>query len=80
MEKGDVIIDDFQDMLQAYNDRQISEQTISVVKYDYERPSVLSGTFIMLAIMTAGPFCAVGFMLCLVLIIRSRKRENLRRR
>ena len=80
VEKGDVIIDDFQDMLQAYNDRQISDQTISVVKYDYERPSILSGTFIMLAIMTAGPFCAVGFMLCLMLIIRSRKRENLRRR
>lgn len=76
--KGDTIIDDFKDMLQAFNNQEINDLTVSVTKYDYKAPKVLSGAFIKKAIKTAGPICALGFMLCMVLIIISRKREEKR--
>ena len=78
VEKGDGIIDDFKGMLQAYNDQEINDLTITVTKYDYKSPNVLSGAFIAKAIKTSGPICAIGFMLCMVLIIISRKREEKR--
>ena len=76
VEKGDAIIDDFADMLKAFNEQEINEQTVTVTRYDYKTPKVLSFAFIKKAIRTAGPICAVGFMLCMVLIIISRKREE----
>ena len=76
IEKGDAIIDDFQLMLQAFNEQEINDLTVAVTKYDYEAPTVLSGAFIKKAVMTAGPICAIGFMLCLALIIASRRREE----
>lgn len=75
-QKGDAIIDDFRAMLQAYNDEEINDLTVTVTSYRYDTPSVISGAFIKLAIKTAGPICALGFMVCLVLIIRSRRREE----
>ena len=78
VEKGDSIIDDFQSMLQAYNDQEINDLTITVTRYDYKTPEVLSGAFIKKAVKTAGPICAIGFMLCMILIVISRKREEKR--
>lgn len=76
VEKGDAIIDDFKDMLQAYNDQEINDLTITATNFRYKTPKVLSGAFVKQAIKTAGPICALGFMLCMVLIIISRKREE----
>jgi hypothetical protein len=62
-------------MLDAFNKHEINDQTVAVTSYNYITPKVLSGAFVIAAIKTAGPICAIGLMLCLVLIIRSRKRE-----
>ena len=76
VEKGSTCIDDFEDLLKVFNDEEINDQTVAVTKYSYKMPKILSGAFITAAIKTAGPFCAIGFMLCMLLIIRSRKREE----
>ena len=80
VDKGNAIIDDFAEMLQAFNDQKINDLTITVIRQDYKAPSVFSGAFIKKAIMTAGPICALGFMLCMVMIIISRKREEKRQK
>ena len=78
VEKGNGIIADFKAMLTAYNDQEINDLTVNVIKYDYEAPRVLSGAFIKKAIKVAGPICAIGFMLCMVLIVISRRKEEKR--
>ena len=75
VEKGSTCIDDFEDLLKVFNDEEINDQTVAVTKYSYKMPKILSGAFITAAIKTAGPFCAIGFMLCMLLIIRSRRKE-----
>lgn len=76
VDKGSAIIDDFSAMLDAFNTQEINEQTVTVTRYDYKTPKLLSFAFIKRAIRTAGPFCALGFMLSMALIIISRKREE----
>ena len=73
--KGNAVIDEYESMLDAFNQQEINDKTIAVTSYNYVTPKLLSGAFITAAIKTAGPICAIGLMLCLVLIIRSRKRE-----
>jgi len=75
VEKGSACIDDFEGLLKVFNDEEINDQTVAVTKYSYKVPKILSGAFITAAIKTAGPFCAIGFMLCMLLIIRSRRKE-----
>lgn len=79
VEKGNAIIDDFKAMLTAYNDQEINDLTVTVIKYDYKTPKVLSGAFIKKAIKVAGPICAIGFMLCMALIVASRRKEEKRK-
>ena len=75
VEKGSACIDDFEGLLKVFNDEEINDQTVAVTKYSYKVPKIISGAFITAAIKTAGPFCAIGFMLCMLLIIRSRRKE-----
>lgn len=75
-DKGKACVDDFAAMLKAFNEQEINDKTVSVTRYRYETPTILSGAFITSAIKTAGPICVIGFMLCMVLIIRSRRREE----
>ena len=77
--RGDAVIDDFSAMLEAYNAQEINDMTVSIIRTEYEAPKVVSGAFIKKAIKTAGPICAIGFMLCMALIIASRKKEEKRR-
>lgn len=74
--KGNAVLDDFEVMLKAFNGQEINDQTVTVTQYKYVTPQILSGAFVVAAIKTAGPICAIGFMLCLALIIHSRKRER----
>ena len=73
--KSDAVMDDFGVMLKAFNEQEINDQTVTVTQYKYVAPQVLSGAFVVTAIKTAGPICAIGFMLCLIMIIHTRKRE-----
>ncbi len=75
-EKKDAIVSDFAAMLDAYSAQEINERTVSATAVKYKTPSLISGEFIKKALKTAGPICAVGFMVCLVLLIRSRRKEE----
>lgn len=74
--ESDRILADFKAMLQAYNDQKINDLTVSVTEYDFHRPRLLSGAFIKQTIKTAGPLVALGFMVCVVLIIVRRWKED----
>ena len=74
--KRDVVRNDFAAMLDAYAAQEINEKTVSVSELKYKSPSILSGAFIVKAIKTAGPICAIGFMICMVLLIISRRKEE----
>lgn len=74
--KKNVIEDDFTAMLNAYSAQEINERTVSATTVRYKAPSLISGAFVMKAVKTAGPICAVGFMVCMVLLIISRKKEE----
>ena len=74
--KKNAIVADFAAMLEAYTAQEINEKTVLVTAAKYYAPSLLSGAFAMKVIKTAGPICAVGFMVCLVLLIRSRRKEE----
>lgn len=74
--KKDAVTSDFAAMLDAYTAQEINEKTVSVIDLKYKAPKILSGAFIVKAIKTAGPICAVGLMVCLVLLIRSRRKEE----
>ncbi len=69
---------DFSAMLEAYTAREINEKTVSVAAVKYKAPTILSGAFAVKAIKTAGPLCAVGFMVCMVMLIISRRKEEKR--
>ena len=73
---SEAVIADFREMLEAYNARQLNELTVSVTAPVYRTPKLLSGAFIALAVKTAGPIAAIGFMVCMVLIAVSRKKEE----
>ena len=77
----DEISADFAEMLDAYNEGEINDATVTALNYKLQAPKLLSGSFIMRAIKTCGPLCVLGFMVCLVLIIidnvKKRKAEQL---
>ena len=74
--RGSAIVEDFQAMLVSYNAQEINDLTVTVIRYEYDTPRILSGAFVVLAFKTAGPIFAIGFMLCMVMIIISRRREE----
>ena len=75
LDKLKAIETSFTEMLQAYNDQELNDVTVSVFNYKYDTPKLLSGAFIKQVIKCAGPLCAVGFMVCMVGLIRSRRKE-----
>ena len=74
--KKNEVAKEFAGMLEGYNTREINESSVSFTGVKYKAPSLLSGTFVMKVIKTAGPICMVGFMVCIVLIIISRRKEE----
>ena len=78
--EGDDLIAELQEMLENYNAQQINEKTIAVTGPSYKEPKLLSGTFAAQAVKTAGPVVAIGFMLCMVMIVISRGKEEKRRK
>ena len=76
--KKDAITDAFIAMLDAYAAQEVNDKTVSITKAKYDTPKLFSGDFAVKAMKTAGPICAVGFMVCMVLLIVSRKKEEKR--
>lgn len=79
IEKRNAVTADFTAMLESFTAQEINEQTVRTFNYRYNTPKLLSGAFIKQVIKTAGPFCAIGFMVCMILLIRSRRKEQKRR-
>ena len=76
VEKGQVILNDFKAMLEAFNQEQINELNLAATSVRYDAPRVLSGAFAKKAVMVAGPICTLGFLACMLMIFISRKREG----
>ena len=76
VEKGQVILNDFKAMLEAFNQEQINELNLAATSVRYDAPRVLSGAFAKKAIMVAGPICTLGFLACMLMIFISRKRAG----
>ena len=74
--KRDVVRADFATMLDAYAAQEINEKTVSVSGLKYKTPSIFTGAFVIRTLKTAGPICVVGFMVCMVLLIISRRKEE----
>lgn len=73
---GDTVIGDFRAMLESYNARQINELSVSVAGPVYRTPKLASGSFVVHAVKTTGPIVALGFMVCMVLIVIGRRKEE----
>ena len=74
--KRQAVMKDFTALINLYNDQQINDQTVTISAIGYNAPKLLSGAFVRRVLLTAGPVCSVGFMVCLVMIIISRKKEE----
>ena len=74
--KREAIMTDFADLIQLYNDKYVNDMTVSVMNYDYKAPSLLSGAFIKETIKIADVFCVAGFVVCMILRINSRRKEE----
>ena len=74
--KMDKITEDFTAYLKAYSEQEMNDRTVAITEVKYNAPKILSGAFIKQAVKTAGPICVLGFMVCLVLIIISRAKED----
>ena len=76
VEKRKAVMVDFTNLMNAYNSQMINDLTVEILNSRYYAPSLLSGSFVMKVIKTAGPICAVGFMACMVMLIISRGKEQ----
>lgn len=76
VEKQKSIMADFARMISAYNAQILNSSTVEIASGEYYAPSLLSARFLLRVIKTAGPVCSVGLIICLVLIIISRKKEQ----
>ena len=74
--KREAVMKDFADLIRQYNDKYVNDATVSVFGYQYRAPSLLSGAFIKQTIKIAGAFCLVGFIVCMILLIHSRRKEE----
>ena len=74
--KKDKVTSDFKTMLDTYAKQEINERTVLTSNPRYTAPSFFSSAFIVKAIKTAGPICVIGFMVCLILLIISRRKEE----
>ena len=74
--KRESVMTDFANLIQQYNNKYVNDATVSIFDYQYKAPSLLSGAFIKQVIKTAGVFCVIGLIVCLILLIHSRRKEE----
>ena len=70
--KHNTAIDTLKEMIDTLNSEEINELTLSSSSARAYSPSIISGKFIKTAIKTCGPFCALGLIAAVILIIISR--------
>ena len=74
--KREAIMKEFADLVQLYNEKRVNDMTVSVFGYRYQAPSLFSGSFIKQTIKIVGMFCVIGFVICMILLINSRRKEE----
>ena len=74
--RREAVMTDFAALLNAYNEQEINDLTVTASAVRYKTPKLLSGAFIVKCIKTAGPICALGFMVCIILMIISRRKKE----
>lgn len=75
-EAHQAIKNDFAELINAYNAKTINDTTVQIIPDRYYTLNLFSKPFVVSAFKTVAPLCALGFMVCLVLIIISRKKEQ----
>jgi len=80
LDKEDGIEEQFAALQKAYSEQKLNASTVAVTEPKYEAPKILSGSFVKKVLKTAGPFCAAGLTVCLILLIISRVKEEKRRK
>lgn len=70
------ITNDFASLVTAYSANEMNDRTITVSAVKYDTPKLLSGAFAKTLIKNVGPFCVLGFIGCLIGLIRSRRKEE----
>ena len=63
-------------LVRTFNEQEINDLFVTQSSVRYKAPSIISGSFIVLIVKTAGPICALGFIVALVLIIISKRKEK----
>lgn len=76
LDKEDGIEEQFTALQNAYSEQKLNASTVAIASAKYSAPKILSGAFAKKVLLTAGPLCAVGLMVCLVLLIISRVKEE----
>ena len=76
MKKLTTYTDEFRAFLKAYSEQEMNDSTVAITAVRYSTPKLLSGAFIKQAIKTAGPFCVLGFIVCIICMIVGRVKEE----
>ncbi|MCR5742923.1 MAG: hypothetical protein K6F92_04230 [Lachnospiraceae bacterium] len=74
-ENIDSIESDFSEMLTAYNSSKINSTSMKIADVAVDKKQVVSGAFIKAVIQYAGPFVALGVIICIVIIIIRKVRK-----
>ena len=76
LEKKAAVDAQFTELLDAYSAQKMNESTVALTTARHTAPRYLSGAFVKRVLKTAGPFCALGLMVCLALMILGRIKED----
>ena len=73
--KREAVLTELNRLIAQYNSENINDLTVSVSALKTEIPSLFSVAFLKQTVKYAGALCVLGFIVCLILIIRSRRKE-----
>ena len=76
LNKYNTITEDFSAFLKAYSEREMNDSTVAITPVKYSTPKILSVSFAVQAVKTAGPICVLGLLICIAIMISSQYRAK----
>ena len=76
LNKYNTITEDFSAFLKAYSEREMNDSTVAITPVSYSTPKILSVSFAVQAVKTAGPICVLGLLICIAIMISSQYRAK----
>ncbi len=70
------VTEKFSALLKSYSEREMNDRTVSITDVRYKTPKVFSVPFLVQAVRTAGPLCALGLIGCLIGLVISRRKQE----